>query len=122
MVRRKRILIFSSSESDDGNFKDINAHRVNDKTKRKIGPRPFSDLLILLRHSSYPPHVNPEDNDDNNSPILYSWEDLLKEMRWTNDKLKQVMTPDSYVIINGNTNKKLVSFVTRHGRKLFYEL
>ena len=56
------------------------------------------------------PSANSNDGDD--PTALYNWEELHKKMRWTAVKLKKVMTSDSYVIIDGNTNNFQTNFTT----------
>ena len=98
--KRKFTLLEDSSDSSTDNV----MHPADEKTKRKDEPRPFCDLLSLLRHSRYPEQLTSANSHDSNDPAaLYSWEELYKEMRWTDVKLKKVMTSDSYVIIDGNT-------------------
>ena len=77
---RKFTLLEDSSDSS----KDNGIHIANEKTKRKDELRPFCDLLSLLRHSRYPVQLTSANSHDGNDPTaLYSWEELYKEMRWT---------------------------------------
>ena len=80
--KRKRIVIESSSE--------------NESVPHDTASRPFADLITLLAPLKYP-QINPTDNGD----YSYSWEYILKEIKWTDNQLCQVMTPNSYVIIEG---------------------
>ena len=67
---------------------------TNDETIENNKPRQIADLLVLLSPSEY--------TQEPISSLLYSWDDLLMEMKWTDHDLREVMTPDSYLIVDGN--------------------
>lgn len=97
--KRKRIVSSAtSSENEDCFSTGDTTSQERDKCDE---PRSFSYFVSLLQTSRYPSQmINSEDIEAVPSP-LYNWEEIVKEMKWSDAELNRVMTPDSHVIIDG---------------------
>lgn len=95
---------YRATHSDTDKIQNTSEKKKKKGTQKKTeasATSTFSDLESLLAKQRYPRDDRSSNKENEEAHELYTWDAIVRHMNWTEEKLRIIMTEDSYVNIEG---------------------